>query len=125
MRALLLMAHGSRRAEANDDLRHVAEQIDARGGYKIVQVSFLELAEPSIPEGGELCVKAGATEVIMLPYFLSPGVHMVRDMKELHAKLVEQFPAVHFYLAAPLGPHPYLLDIIEQRANEAIPEGGI
>ena len=85
----------------------------------------MELAEPSIPEGGELCVKAGATEVIMLPYFLSPGVHMVRDMKGLHAKLVGQFPAVHFYLAAPLGPHPYLLDIIEQRASEAIPEGGI
>src|SRR5215469_4801836 len=45
--ALLLIAHGSRQAEANDDLHHVAAELRQRG-HAIVVASFLELAAPSI-----------------------------------------------------------------------------
>ena len=51
---LLLIAHGSRRAEANADLGFVADGMQSRGRYPIVQVSYLELADPSIPAGGAL-----------------------------------------------------------------------
>ncbi|QEL15345.1 sirohydrochlorin chelatase [Limnoglobus roseus] len=119
MNALLLIAHGSRRAEANADLEFVADAMRQRGRYPIVQVSYLELAEPSIPAGGELCVQRGATRVTMLPYFLSPGVHVRDDMEELRTELAAKFPAVLFRLAEPLGRHPLLLDVVEQRASEA------
>ena len=49
--AILLIAHGSRHAPANDDLHHVAAQLRGRG-HAIVVASFLELAEPGIDEGG-------------------------------------------------------------------------
>src|SRR5262245_36381252 len=100
--ALLLIAHGSRRAEANADLEFVAAELRARGQYPIVQVSFLELTEPTIDTGGALCVEAGATDVILLPYFLSPGVHVVEDLTEARNKLSEHFPRVRFVLAEPL-----------------------
>ncbi len=119
MNALLLIAHGSRRAEANADLEFVATAMRQRGRYAIVQVSYLELAEPSIPAGGEMCVAAGATRVTMLPYFLSPGVHVRDDMKAIRAELAAKFPAVTFRLAEPLGRHPLLLDVVEQRAAES------
>jgi sirohydrochlorin ferrochelatase len=119
MKALLLIAHGSRRPEANADLAFVAEQMAARGRYPVVQVSYLELAEPSIPDGGALCVARGATEVILLPYFLSPGVHVHEDMTEARDELAKRFPHVTFHLAEPLGRHPLLLDVVEQRAAEA------
>ena len=35
--ALMLIAHGSREAEANADLHHVVEGLRARGGYAIVE----------------------------------------------------------------------------------------
>ena len=119
MKALLLIAHGSRRAEANADLAFVAEHVAARGRYPIVQVSYLELAEPSIPDGGALCVERGATEVILLPYFLSAGVHVHEDMTAARDELARRFPHVAFRLAEPLGRHPLLLDVVEQRAIEA------
>jgi sirohydrochlorin ferrochelatase len=117
--ALLLIAHGSRRPEANADLEYIAGGLRDRGRYPIVQVSFLELAEPNIEAGGTVCVDLGATEVILLPYFLSAGVHVVEDLTESRNRLSERFPSVQFVLAAPLGRHALLLDIVEERAREA------
>lgn len=117
--ALLLIAHGSRRAEANADLDFIAEQLRARGRYQLVQPSFLELAKPDIETGGELCVRGGASDVILLPYFLSPGVHVVEDLAAARKRLSERFPAVRFVLAEPLGRHPLLVDVVEERAAKA------
>lgn len=117
--ALLLIAHGSRRAEANADLIFVAEQLRERGRYPLVHVSYLELAEPDIDGGGAQCVAAGATDVILLPYFLSPGRHVAEDLAAARDRLAARFPGVRFALAEPLGRHPLLLDILEQRAREA------
>ena len=117
--ALLLIAHGSRRAEANADLDFIARGIRERGCYPIVQVSYLELAEPKIEPGGAICVEGGATEVILLPYFLSPGVHVVEDLTAARDRLRERFPHVRFVLAEPLGRHPSLIEVVEERARDA------
>jgi sirohydrochlorin ferrochelatase len=117
--ALLLIAHGSRRAEANADLEFVAAELRARGRYPVVTVSYLELADPNIEAGGALCVAAGATEVVLLPYFLSPGVHVVEDLTAARDALGARFPRVRFVLAEPLGRHSLLVDVVEQRAKEA------
>ena len=122
-KALLLIAHGSRKAEANTDLAFVAEGLRARGWYPVVGVAYLELAEPTIAAGGAACVGQGATEVILLPYFLSAGVHARDDLEEARAELAARFPGVTFRLAEPLGRHPLLLDVVEQRAREAEDEG--
>jgi sirohydrochlorin ferrochelatase len=115
--ALQLIAHGSRRPEANADLEYLAGALRQRGRYPLVQVSYLELAEPSIEAAGAWCVQAGATDVILLPYFLSPGKHVVEDLTAARNRLAEQFPTVRFVLAEPLGRHPLLLQVVEERAQ--------
>ncbi|MFM8271563.1 MAG: sirohydrochlorin chelatase [Gemmata sp.] len=116
--ALLLIAHGSRRPEANADLEFVAAALRARGQYPIVAVAYLELAEPSIAAGGARCAEAGATDVILVPYFLSPGIHVAEDLTAARDELSATFPAVRFALARPLGRHPLLIEVVEQRAAE-------
>jgi sirohydrochlorin ferrochelatase len=81
----------------------------------------LELAEPGIEAGGAICVEQGATDVILLPYFLSPGVHVVEDLTAARNQLSERFPGVRFVLAEPLGRHPLLIDVVEERAREVEP----
>lgn len=114
------MAHGSRNAEANADLFHVAEQIQARDEHPIVQASFLELADPDIEQGGKMCVEKGAEHVLMLPYFLSAGVHVRSDLTEIRGRLATQFPGVSFVLGEPLGRHPLLIDVLMERGREAM-----
>ena len=117
--ALLLIAHGSRQLEANADLHHVVEAMQRRG-YAVVEASFLELAEPNIEEGGTRCVARGACRVVLLPYFLSAGVHVRRDLTAARDRLAARFPGVEFRLADPLGRHPLLLDVVADRVRAAM-----
>ena len=88
-----------------------------------MQCSYLELASPTIEEGGAACVERGATDMVMLPYFLSPGIHVREDLITARAALSERFPEVVFRLAEPLGRHPMLLTIVEERIREATADG--
>jgi sirohydrochlorin ferrochelatase len=117
--ALLLIAHGSRRAEANADLDYLAAELRTRGEYLVVQPSYLELCDPGIVPGGEMCVAAGATTVVMLPYFLSPGRHVVEDLTAARDELARRHPPIEFLLAEPLGRHPLMLQVVTERAREA------
>src|SRR4029077_17389233 len=100
--ALLLIAHGSRKAEANDDLSALADELRQAGPYALVEASFLELAEPTIDAAGRRCVAQGAKRVILLPYFLSAGVHVRRDLQDHRDLLAQEHTGVEFLLADPL-----------------------
>jgi len=117
--ALLLIAHGSRHAEANDDLRQLATELRQQG-HPIVEASYLELAEPTIEQGSAACIEQGAGRVVLVPYFLSAGVHVRRDLSEARRRLVERYPQIEFRLAEPLGLHPLLLDVVIERVRQAL-----
>jgi sirohydrochlorin ferrochelatase len=116
--ALLLIAHGSRNADANEDLIALAETLRQSAPYALVEASFLELAEPTIETAGRACARNGAERVILVPYFLSAGVHVRRDLQDHRDRLAQEFTAVEFLLAEPLGRHPLLGQIVLQRARE-------
>jgi sirohydrochlorin ferrochelatase len=118
--ALLLIAHGSREPAANDDLRRLADELRATGHFSAVVASFLELAEPDIDAGATACITAGADRVILVPYFLSAGVHMNRDLTAARDRLAGQYPQVDFRLAETLGPHPLLTEIVVQRVRQTV-----
>ena len=118
-RALLLIAHGSRQPEANADLHFFAEELRRRGAYDFVLASYLELAEPSIEQGVATCVEQGAERIVLLPFFLSSGVHVQRDLAAARDRLANQFAHIDIRLAEPLGRHALLLTIVEERAQAA------
>jgi sirohydrochlorin ferrochelatase len=117
--ALLLIAHGSRQAEANADLHHVVAELRRRGAYPIVEPAFLELAEPTIAQAARCCVEGGADRVILLPYFLSAGVHVQEDLRDQRRRLAQEYPQAAFRLGQPLGRHPLLCDVVLERARQA------
>ncbi len=116
--AVLLIAHGSRHAPANDDLHRMVATIAERGEYRIVEPAFLELAEPDIPLGGDRCVEQGAARVLMIPYFLSSGVHLIRDLTAARDDLQTRHPGVEFRLGPPLGPDPLLERLVFDRVRQ-------
>jgi sirohydrochlorin ferrochelatase len=116
--AVLLIAHGSRRSAANGDLVRLAEVIRQRAQYPIVEIAYLEIAEPGIAAGGESCARQGATRVKMLPYFLSAGAHVVKDLEAHRRELSQRFPEVTFELCPPLGLHPLMVEIVLDRLQD-------
>lgn len=122
--AVLLIAHGSRHEQANDDLHQLAARFASRGDYAIVEPSFLELAEPDIAAGGARCVQRGATRVLMVPYFLSAGVHLLRDLTAARDELRIRHPQVEFRLGPALGPHPLLEALVTERIRRLVTTDG-
>ncbi len=118
--AILLIAHGSREPEANADLVHLATEIRNRDGCSTAVASFLELAQPDILEGARQCVAAGARRVVMLPYFLSAGRHVRRDLTAARDQLAAMFPRVDFLLAEPIGRHPAMKEVMKDRFLQAL-----
>ncbi len=117
--AILLIAHGSRLAAANADLLQLAEQLRSRFPNHVVETAYLELTEPTIPQGAARCVTLGATRVLLLPYFLSAGTHVTEDLCRFRSQFAEQWPSVRFDICPPLGLHPLMLDIVCDRLSEA------
>lgn len=118
--AVLLIAHGSRLASANRDLSQLAELLRQRFAGCVVETAYLELTEPTIPQGAAVCVAGGASRVLMLPYFLSAGTHVTGDLKRFQADFAAQWPSVRFDLCPPLGLHPLMLDIVCDRLFEVV-----
>lgn len=117
-RALLLIAHGSRRAEANAELVRLAELVQARRPGDVIEIAYLELAPPSIPEGAARCVAhPGVAEVRMVPFFLSPGRHVAEDLEGFCREFTERYPAVDFRVCPPLGLHPLVVEALLERAE--------
>lgn len=121
--AILLIAHGSRRQAANDDLHQAARMLQQRCPDEIVECAYLELAEPTIPQGMAACVDRGATQVRMLPYFLSAGAHVSDDLADYCRRFAETYPGVEVRLCPPIGLHEKLIDILVQRSQETAQTG--
>ena len=78
----MLVAHGSRREESNLEIESLAQKISLYKvkEFAVVMPAFLEFAKPSITEAIDNCTVIGATKVTVLPYFLSAGVHIAKDI---------------------------------------------
>jgi len=116
--AILLIAHGSRRPEANADLARLADMLRPRLSGQDVEIAYLELARPSIPEGLQRCYSQGAREIRMLPWFLSAGSHVTDDLTQFQQEFAASHPDASVSLHPPLGLHPLMVDILVARLNE-------
>ena len=117
--AILLVDHGSRSAEANALLDAVARCVRERLPGRRVAVAHLDLAAPSVAEAVDGLVAAGAREIVLMPYFLAPGQHGVRDIPALAERSAARHPGVRVRVAAPLGLHAGLVDAVLDRVREA------
>jgi sirohydrochlorin ferrochelatase len=118
-RAILLVDHGSRRAEANALLEDVTDQVRKRAAESIVEFAHLEIAKPDIAGGIDACVKKGATHIVVHPYFLGPGRHTSEDIPTQVERAGERHPNVRIRISEPLGGHAALIDVILDRVSDA------
>ena len=82
MKQLLIVAHGSRRVAANKEVLTMASKVAAnlQLAAEDVAVAFLEFSEPSIGVAIDACFSRGVREVVVVPYFLSAGSHVINDI---------------------------------------------
>ena len=112
---VVIVDHGSRRAESNELLLRVVDLFRETTGLPLVEAAHMELAEPSIATAVDRVVAQGARLVVAHPYFLSPGRHWRHDIPELVSQAVARHDGVRHLVTAPLGLHPLMQRIMQHR----------
>ena len=110
--AVLIVAHGSRRAQAVDFLKVMAVQVRQRLGVSRVDIAYLENGEPDVASAIENCFSEGVRRLVVIPFFLSPGVHVTVDLPREVAAARQTFPDLQILQAEFLGAHPALGEVL-------------
>jgi uroporphyrin-III C-methyltransferase len=119
-RGVLVVGHGSRRHEANEDVREATRRIGERGRFALIEAAFLEIEHPNIREGFARLVEQGASEITVHPYFLSPGRHTRGDIPLEVREAASHYFGVSYRITEPLSAHPLVIDASLQRILESI-----
>jgi len=115
-RAILLVDHGSRSPAANRVVAAVARRLERRLPHDVVEIAHLDLVAPSIADGVAACAAAGATEIVVHPFFLAPGLHARRDVPR-QARAAARRHGVRVRVTRPIGADPALVDVILARID--------
>ena len=104
-RAMVLVAHGSRLPEANEEIVRFASQLrnQSTGKFEIVEHGFLEMAVPDIATAIDTCIGQGATALWVMPYFLAKGRHVREDVPAVIEQARARHPDVIVHLCQHLG----------------------
>ena len=117
---IIVFAHGSRVESANQAVRAVAADFARSGGYAHVEAAFLELGVPNLERAADRLAAQGVERMIIIPYFLTLGLHMERDLPTLVSSISKKHKGISISVTAPLDGHPALVEILRSRAAEAI-----
>lgn len=118
-KSILLVAHGSRREASNDEIRDLTARLREQAGsrYRHIECAFLELADPTIPDGIQKLIDQGGEHVVVLPYFLAAGNHVIKDIPAEVAVKQQAYPQLKIeiadYLGSADGVAPLLLSLVE------------
>ena len=122
--AILIMAHGSRIANANDAALEVARMVQEMTAIDIVEVAFRELHAPNIQQGIDTCVAKGAKKILLIPYFLFMGAHVQHDLPEEILAAQKRHPGLEMTMGPHLGVHRKLAEIVVERIAEGLTTAG-
>ncbi|MCR3921054.1 MAG: CbiX/SirB N-terminal domain-containing protein, partial [Firmicutes bacterium] len=113
--AVLLVGHGSRRAEANDALFRLEALVSRKRPGSILAHAFLQLAQPDVHTAIAQLDEEGVEEITIVPVFLYEGVHIKEDFPEILAIEVAKRPHLRLVLAPVMGIDERMAEIIWDR----------
>ena len=111
MKAILLVSHGSRIAKTKKEAKKLRDILKKRSRVSIFEYAFLEIESPGIPEGIDICVQKGASEIVVLLNFFTSGRHVDLDIPRIVEEARQKYPKVKFKITKPVGRHPGMVDL--------------
>ena len=117
MTGYVIFAHGSSVESANEAVRTVTGQLRDRGGYEAVETAFLEGGKPDLQDAVASLMSRGAETIVVIPYFLTLGLHLQRDLPRLIREIESSHPGLKISVTPPLDGHPAMIDALLDRAE--------
>lgn len=115
---VILLGHGSRRPEANQEIMDIAEQVKARAGEDFFETCFLQFGQPTLPEGIARLAANGVKRITVIPLLLAVGNHITIELPAMLQKQKKNYPGLTMMLAPHLGADPRIADIVMDRMKQ-------
>lgn len=114
--AYVLLAHGSRRAQSNQEV----QQLAARLGEQLaapVAAAFIEQCQPDLASACATLLAGGASRIRVLPYLLAAGRHLAEDIPALLADCRQRWPQLAISCSNHVGGAPLMLTLLADLAS--------
>lgn len=115
-KTLIVLGHGSRRAEANEELIELSRMVAENNSNWQVHYAFVEFAQPSLEEKVRELVALGEKTIVLAPVFLTVGNHLAQGLPKRFKVLEEENPGLKLVMAQHLGADPLIAQLITKRA---------
>lgn len=113
MKALIIIAHGSKKEKSNKEFIELVKKIKQRDkNYHFIEASFLELASPNIEESVNELLLKGTTCINFYPFFLNSGKHIQVDIPNIVNELCIKYQDIEFKALEHFGMSKNILEII-------------
>lgn len=111
---IVMVAHGSKRAESNEEFIQLVEKIslDNIMDFDDVKYAFLEFATPSIKNTIEKMCTHSIDEIYIYPYFLNSGKHVTVDIPTIITQMQESCKNIKIELMTHFGKSETIFSII-------------
>lgn len=116
MRAIILLAHGSRDPVWRGCVDNVAQRVQALDAQAIVRCAFLEWSTPDLPCVAKELAATPATVWVVVPLFLGLGKHAREDLPRLVEQLRHDYPAVTICCRPSVGEESRVIDLLAKIA---------
>ncbi|MFJ9449767.1 MULTISPECIES: sirohydrochlorin chelatase [unclassified Herbaspirillum] len=113
-KSLILFAHGARDPNWAEPFKRLRTLTQANLPDVVVELAFLELMSPGLPQLAAQQIADGAQQVTIVPVFLGQGGHVRRDLPVLIEQLRRDHPGVDFQVAAAAGEDDGVLQALAQ-----------
>ena len=118
---ILLIGHGSREPEGNDEIhRFVAQWRTRQPGWNI-EVCFIEFAAPSLHDGLQQAGR-NARRVLVLPLILNAAGHVKMEIPEAIEHAREHCPGTEFLYGPHLTACDPILDVLRRNLRKCMSE---
>ncbi len=124
---VIILIHGSRGERAAKEVPQVLGRVV--GGLKLLLTpeteitwASMQFGHPDLHESAASMVTNGIKTVVVMPYFLFPGVHVMEDIPRMVSELAARYPQTQFITTKNLGLDESFIEILAKRLVDAAPD---
>ncbi len=120
----LLLGHGSRAPGADKAMHQLAERLQEKTGNASLTVCTMEGLGLPLPLAIEQAYSQGYRAILVLPYFLHMGNHLLQDVPEILDQARQKYPDLRLHLGRHLGADDALADLVYRRQQQSLSDMG-
>lgn len=102
-KAIVLFGHGARDPQWAEPMQRLQSMLIAQVPDVQVELAFLELMEPSLPDVVDCMAMGGVSHIHVVPIFFGRGGHLKNDFPVIMAEMKQKHPGLNIEATSAVG----------------------